>query len=232
MQLRPDVVHGWLFLRGQSGQVLSFTWNQRQTQLPKHNTTLKVKQWTESKQRRLLQQVMCHCQCHIELNSTSLICNSEAKALLVWLCMSLFSYKGKIATMHIIKIYWRLNVELVTLNLVSRWKEVVTFRIHLLYAMVTTSGTHWIGGCVSPMAGLNALEKRRVTWSVQQATFFTSGEQLSVNLLKLKDKTRIPSLGIFHICTLYKPSELSASTHRSLFFLQNSAQHTRIWRNI
>ena len=81
------------------------------------------------------------------------------------------------------------------------------------------------------------VHKRRVTGSVQQATFFTSGEQLSVNLLKLKDKNRIPSLSIFHICsnncTLYdKPSELSVSTHRSLFYLSNSAQHTRIWRNI
>jgi hypothetical protein len=47
------------------------------------------------------------------------------------------------------------------LNLGSRWKRVVSFTPRPLYFMLRALGTHWIGGWMSPRAGLDTMANKK-----------------------------------------------------------------------
>jgi hypothetical protein len=48
-----------------------------------------------------------------------------------------------------------------SLDLGTSWRWVISFTPLLLYPRGKSPGTHWIGGCVDPRVGLDAVEKRR-----------------------------------------------------------------------
>jgi hypothetical protein len=54
---------------------------------------------------------------------------------------------------------WRYNSTIIYLN--TRWRRVVSFTLQPLYPEGKYPGTHYIGGWVEPIAGLDAAEKRK-----------------------------------------------------------------------
>jgi hypothetical protein len=52
---------------------------------------------------------------------------------------------------------WRCSSTI--LDLSTRWRSVVSFTLWTLYLEKEVPGTHWIGGWVGPIAGLDAMRR-------------------------------------------------------------------------
>jgi hypothetical protein len=50
----------------------------------------------------------------------------------------------------------------------TRWKWMASFTLRRFYLGERAPGTYWIGGCVAPRAGLDAVEKRNISCSCQE----------------------------------------------------------------
>jgi hypothetical protein len=48
------------------------------------------------------------------------------------------------------------------LHLGTSWRVMVSFTNRPLYPRERDPGTHWIGGCIGPRAGLDAVVKRKI----------------------------------------------------------------------
>jgi hypothetical protein len=54
-----------------------------------------------------------------------------------------------------------------------------------------TPGTHWIGGCVDPRAGLDTVEKRKTSWPCQESNSGREAHSLSLYRLSYPGSTII-----------------------------------------